>query len=147
MSERDTTVLIVDDQPVFVDAAAAVVAATPGFTVAGTAGDAAEVRHRLARIGDTDPGAELPDLVLMDVHLGEDDGVELTAELMSQNPTLRIVLVSTMAADDLAGSVSACGAAGYVPKRGFGPAALQRVWAEVGGGRGPAPGSTSTMNP
>jgi DNA-binding NarL/FixJ family response regulator len=58
-----------------------------GFTVVGEAADAAGARAAAA--------ASAPELVLVDVHLGADDGRALGAELLAGRPAPAVVLVSS----------------------------------------------------
>jgi DNA-binding NarL/FixJ family response regulator len=111
-------VLVVDDQELFRLAAAAVVAATDGFQVVGSAasGEASLVAVDELR----------PDLVLMDIHLPGIDGVESTRQIRQRQPGVQVLLLSTYDRYDDAGN---CGAVGYLPKRTLDPARLQRVWA------------------
>jgi DNA-binding NarL/FixJ family response regulator len=85
--------LIVDDDARF-RALARTTALAAGLTVVGEAADAREARALAAALG--------PDLVLVDVHLGADDGVALAAELRGERR--RVVLVSS---DPEAGGVGA----------------------------------------
>ena len=111
-------VLVVDDQEPFRLAAAAVVAATDGFQVVGSAasGEASLVAVDELR----------PDLVLMDIHLPGIDGVESTRQIRQRQPGVRVLLLSTHDRYDDAGK---CGALGYLPKRILSPSRLERVWA------------------
>ena len=111
-------VLVVDDQEPFRLAAAAVVAATDGFQVVGSAasGEASLVAVDELR----------PDLVLMDIHLPGIDGVESTRQIRQRQPGVRVLLLST---HDHYDDAVKCGAVGYLPKRTLNPSRLQRVWA------------------
>lgn len=110
---------VVDDTSWFRAAAAAVIAATVGFELIGSASSAAEAERIL-----TDPEMS-PALVLMDVDLGDGSGIELTARLTRLRPELRIVLMSTTALTDLPADVERCGAIGFVPKIDLTPAMLR----------------------
>lgn len=124
---RETAVLIVDDQAPFRLAAAAVVAATPGFHVAAVAGSGEEALLLARRLH--------PGLVLMDVHLPGVNGWEAT-RLMRSLPVPPAVVVLSGAdvadADDVAEAVAASGALCYLPKALFGPQSLSRAWAAAG---------------
>jgi DNA-binding NarL/FixJ family response regulator len=111
-------VLVVDDQEPFRLAAAAVVAATDGFQLVGSAisGEAS-----LAAVEEL-----RPDLVLMDIHLPGIDGVESTRQIRQRQPGVRVLLLSSHDTYDDAGQ---CGALGYLPKRILNPSRLQGVWA------------------
>ena len=113
-------VFVVDDTAWFRRAAGAVIEATDGFEVAGCAESAAEGERILA-----DPEI-CPDLVLMDVDLGDGSGIDLTATLTQLRPELRILLVSTIDRADLPARAETCGAIDFLPKIEFTQAMLRR---------------------
>lgn len=117
-------VVIVDDQPPFRDAARAVLARIDGFELV------AEVDSGEAAVASC---AELvPDLVLMDINMGELDGIEATRLITDAHPSTRVVLVSTYSLEDLPPTARASGAVAYVNKDELSPRALRRLW-EAGG--------------
>ena len=107
------TVLIVDDDPSFREAARIVLAAR-GFRVVGEAEGAAEGLALAGRVR--------PDAVLLDVYLPDGDGVAV-AERLSATGGCRVVLTSgdrDAVPDRL---VTSCGADGFVSKENLaGPA-------------------------
>lgn len=117
-------VAIVDDHPVFRLGMAALLASLPGIEVVG---QAASQQEALALACDT------VDVVLMDLHLGEDSGIETTRELVRRRPELK-VLVITMREDDesVVASVRA-GARGYLLK-GASPEEVERAVRAVANG-------------
>lgn len=80
-------VLVVDDQEPFRLAAAAVVATTPGFVLAGEAGSGEEALEAVRRL--------LPDIVLLDVVLPGMDGWTTAERIRAGHPSVRVVLLST----------------------------------------------------
>jgi two-component system response regulator AlgR len=119
----EVRVLIVDDQEPYRRAMAAVVGATDGFVVVGSATSGEESLEAAAELG--------PDLVLMDINLPGIDGIEAARRLASSSNRPVVVLLSTYDADqfELAGS----GAAAYIPKAAFGPDRLSEAWATASG--------------
>jgi len=110
-----TRVLLVDDQPQFRRAAAALINATPGLDLVGEAGSgeqAVDLADELA-----------PDLIVMDVRLPGIDGTEACRRILRARPGVRVVLVSTYERADLPG-VDGCGAARFVRKQDFDVPAL-----------------------
>lgn len=102
-----TTVLVVDDHPVFRSGVAALLGAN-GYEVVGEAAGAAEAIELVRRLR--------PAIVLMDLGLPDGSGVTATERIMAEHPEVRVVVV-TMFDDD--GSVRAAlraGATGYVVK-------------------------------
>ena len=102
-----STVLIVDDHPVF-RANARAVLESEGFDVVGEAGSAAEALAALRR--------ERPDVVLLDVQLPDGDGFELAEVLTSNGSAVNVVLVSSRDYSDFAHLIERSGARGFVPK-------------------------------
>jgi DNA-binding NarL/FixJ family response regulator len=81
-----------------------------GLSVVGTAGTAAAGRELVERLN--------PDVALVDIRLGEDSGIKLTAELVDADPDRRIVLYTGSADVDLLISGLDSGARGYALKDG-----------------------------
>ena len=117
------SVLVVDDHAGYRSVAAAVVAAAPGFTLTGSAASSTEVFDVLAGLTAS------PDLVLMDVNLGDESGIDVSERLVAAHPGTKVVLVSTLRPDELPPGTDACGASGYLPKMQLSPTTLARVWA------------------
>jgi len=102
-----TTVVVVDDHPVFRSGVAALLEVN-GYQVVGEAAGAAEAVELVRRLR--------PAIVLMDLGLPDGSGVTATERIVAEHPEVRVVVV-TMFDDD--GSVRAAlraGAAGYVVK-------------------------------
>jgi CheY-like chemotaxis protein len=117
-------VLIVDDLEPFRQAASAVVGATPGFVVVGTAVDGEE---SLAAVDE-----QRPDLVLMDVNLPGIDGLEATRRIRSREDAPVVVLLSTYEFSDIGGEAFSCGARAYLTKAEFDSDWLRQVWDGLG---------------
>jgi DNA-binding NarL/FixJ family response regulator len=114
-------VLVVDDQQLFRGAMTAVVDATDGFEVVGTAASGEQALTVGAALG--------PDLVLMDVNLPGIDGVEATRRLRASRPGLVVLLLSTYDALEGEALAAECGAVGYVTKSELAPDTLSAAWA------------------
>ena len=117
--EHGPRVLIVDDHEQFRRAAAGVVATTDPSIVVDEA-DSGEEAVRLAR-------SLLPDLVLMDVHLGGMSGVEATRLLLADRPGVAVVLLSSYEPSELPEDLLDCGAFAYVHKADLHPAVIRRA--------------------
>ena len=118
-------VLTVDDQPLFRDAARAVVSATPGFEALAEVTSGEDALALVARLQ--------PDLVLLDVSLPGIDGLETCRRLAAARPAPLVVLIS---ADDhafLRESAREYGAAGFVSKHDLHPGILRTLWDRFGG--------------
>jgi DNA-binding NarL/FixJ family response regulator len=99
--------LIVDDSEAFL-ASARRLLESHGMEIVGTATSGAEALDLAAALS--------PDLALVDVELGEEDGVALAEELRSRSPALRVVLISTYSSDDMRDVISTSSAVGFLPK-------------------------------
>jgi two-component system invasion response regulator UvrY len=121
-------VLIVDDQPVFRDAAREVVeAAAPDFLLVGEA-DSGE--HALAMADEVHP-----DLALVDVRMTGMDGIETSRRLTAAHPETVVVLVTMEDPLNLPGEVGFCGAADLIRKQDLRPSLLRRLWRAHGHAR------------
>jgi DNA-binding NarL/FixJ family response regulator len=117
-------VMIVDDQQPFRAAARAVVARVPGFDLI------AELDSGEAAVAAC--AVESPDLVLMDINMGELDGIEATRRIVADDEAVRVVLVSTYALDDLPPAARDSGAIAYVNKDELSPRVIRRIWEQGG---------------
>ena len=117
-------VMIVDDQQPFRAAARAVVERVAGFELA------AEVESGEQAVAACATSA--PDLVLMDINMGALDGIEATRLITGAAPSIRVILVSTYALDDLPPGARTSGAIAYVNKDELSPRVIRRLW-ESGG--------------
>lgn len=108
--------LIVDDNPSFLDAAR-VLLGREGVEVADVASTSAEAL-RLAE-------EHAPDVVLVDVVLGEESGFELARRLEAAGAT--VVLISTHAEIDIEDLLAGSTAAGFVPKSQLSAVAIHRI--------------------
>ena len=80
------------------------------------------------------------DVVLMDLHLGQDSGVETTRELIRRHPGLRVLVVTMLEDDDSVVASVRAGARGYLLK-GATPEEVERAVRAVANGEvilGPA---------
>ncbi len=79
-----------------------------GFSVIAEAGDGEE-GVRLA-------AAMRPDVMLMDVSMGEMDGVEATRQIVDRNPNAKVVMLTMHADRDIVDRALKAGAVGYLTK-------------------------------
>lgn len=103
-------VAVVDDHRAVADAMAFAVEREAGLTCAGVAYSAASALELLQR--------EHPDAVLMDVRLGHDDGIDLTAELTKRLPDLRVIVLTAHLDQGLMSRAADAGACALLPKDG-----------------------------
>src|SRR6478672_8141659 len=105
--------LIVDDHKPFLDAARLLLE-REGVSVVGVATTSAEALRLEAELR--------PDLVLVDIRLGEESGFELARRLSGT-----VILISTHAQSEYAEQIAASPAAGFIPKARLSAAAIRRL--------------------
>lgn len=114
-------VLIVDDQPPFRAVARTLVSLLTGWRVVAEVQNGADAVA--AALQTT------PDIVLMDMNLPGMSGIEATRRIVAARPAVRVVLLSTYAAEDLPADAADCGAAAYIHKEDLTPRRLREVLA------------------
>ncbi len=107
MPEPSVRVAVVDDHPVFRLGMAGLLASLDGIEVACQAESAAEARERID---------ETVDVVLMDLHLGEDSGIETTRDLVRALPGLAVLVITMDEDDESVVAAMRAGARGYLLK-------------------------------
>ena len=117
------SVLLVDDQPVFRNVARSVLERDGACEVIGEATDG---MHALEMMGKLNP-----DIVVMDVQMGDMSGVEATRRILSRHPQANVVLTSMGSDSEYPTLAREIGARGFVPKRNLNVAMLRSL---VGGG-------------
>jgi CheY-like chemotaxis protein len=112
--------LIVDDSADFRDAASAMLERA-GISVVGKASNSAEALRFYEELH--------PDVALVDVDLGGEDGFELAEQLdrMSTASALAVILVSTYAESDLAEIIDTSPAVGFLQKLSLSPDAIRNL--------------------
>ena len=105
---RRVKVVIVDDQPIFRDAARHCLTAR-GYEVVAEAECAASAVEAVTR--------HQPDAMLLDVELGNDDGFEVCGAVTRIRPDLAVILTSVEKIyEHVPERIASCGARGFVPK-------------------------------
>jgi DNA-binding NarL/FixJ family response regulator len=109
-------VAVVDDHPVFRLGMAGLLASLEGIEVACQAESAAEAMERIDASVD---------VVLMDLHLGEDSGIETTRDLVRALPGLAVLVITMDEDDESVVAAMRAGARGYLLKSAS-PAEVER---------------------
>jgi len=112
-------VLVADDQKLVRDGLSALLGMLPGIEVIGAAIDGADA-VRQARTA-------VPDIVLMDLHMPNCDGVEATRQIVREQPRVRIVVLTAYCDDDSVFSALRAGARGFLTKDAGAAEILQAV--------------------
>jgi DNA-binding NarL/FixJ family response regulator len=108
VSAHDVRILLVDDHRLVRTALREILAAEPDLLVIGEAGSAAEALDLL--------GPTRPDVVLMDVHLPNVDGIAATRAVHEQRPQVRVLMLSATCTIHQVRRAVAAGACGYLVK-------------------------------
>ena len=107
-------VLVVDDQDLFRSALAMLLSMEEGIEVVGQAADGLAATEAAAAL--------LPDVVLLDLHMPRQDGVEATRRLLAPAAVaararpLRVLILTTLAFDEAAARAVRYGASGFLLK-------------------------------
>ncbi len=101
-------ILIGDDHKMFRTAIANLLGKEPGFEIVGEASEGREaVRHALIL---------RPDVILMDIRLPEMDGIAATREITTENPSAKILALSSYEDVETVIEMVRAGAKGYILK-------------------------------
>ncbi|GAA0368530.1 response regulator transcription factor [Micromonospora gifhornensis] len=115
--ERPIRVVVVDDHPVFRLGMTALLGTLTGIECVG---EAVDVDSALDLVG-----GRLPDVVLMDLHLGDRSGVEATRLIRARHPEVAVLVVTMFDDDDSLFGALRAGASGYLLK-GAAPQQVER---------------------
>lgn len=107
MSET-VRVVIADDHPVVLDGLRLLLGSLPGFVVVGEATTGREVTAQVDELQ--------PDLVVMDLHMPDIDGIAATRNIVSRSPHVAILILTMFDDDDSVFAALRAGAGGYILK-------------------------------
>ncbi len=110
MPTARTRVLVVDDHRTFAELLSRALDAEDDLVCVGHAQDSAEAIAAVDRLR--------PDVVLMDVHLPDRDGISTSAELVRDHPDLKILILTAHASLADVERAAAAGASGFLAKDG-----------------------------
>jgi NarL family two-component system response regulator LiaR len=108
MSKSPIRVLITDDHSIVRKGIRALLATESDIEVVGEAGDGAEAAAQAQALR--------PDVILMDLMMPKMDGIEATRQILAQQPGMRILVLTSFAADDKVFPAIKAGALGYLLK-------------------------------
>jgi DNA-binding NarL/FixJ family response regulator len=104
----NTRVLIVDEYPLFCIGLSSLIKLIPGYSVVGEAATIADA----LKIAEK----EKPNLVIMEIHLGNDNGMELIPKIKSKCPGIFILVMSMHNERYYSERILRMGAQGYIMK-------------------------------
>jgi DNA-binding NarL/FixJ family response regulator len=105
-----TRVLLVDDHEMVAHGLAAALGSEPDLEVVGAASSVAECVRMTADLR--------PDVVIMDLHLGDGDGIDATRQVRRIHPPASVVMLTGQPDDRILGEALAAGCSGLVAKQG-----------------------------
>ena len=105
---KKATVLLVEDHPIFSKGLALLIDTQPDFTVVGEARNGSEALAMLVE--------KKPDLAIVDLNLGDEDGLEIIHSMKIRFPKLAILVLSMYDERYYAERALKAGASGYVMK-------------------------------
>ena len=100
-------VLLVDDHPLFIDGLNNLLTSR-GIEVVGRARDGLEALQQARALS--------PDLIFMDIHLPDENGLELTKRIKSQYPHIKIVILTVYDFPEYREAAQRCGVEDFVIK-------------------------------
>ena len=103
-----TTVVVVDDHPLFLSGVQQIFKRQPDFEVIGAAESAAQLAALLKHCR--------PDIILMDIEMPETNGLDATALVRRQAPDAKVVILTGYDNPDLIFRALKIGAVGYLLK-------------------------------
>jgi two-component system response regulator DevR len=102
-------ILLVDDHEVVRLGLATLLEDIPGVIVVGEAGSAREAMLACERLG--------PDLVILDIRLPDQTGVDVCRRITERWPHIRVIMLTSYTDEDLIAEAVLAGASGYVLKQ------------------------------
>ncbi len=132
-------VLLVDDHNLILHALAAIIASESDMEVVGTAGTAEEAKDRARSL--------TPDVILLDYHLPDGDGVSIAQEVLAERPQTKIVMLTATTSDLVLVAAIEAGCAGFVPKESVEEEIITAVRAVHAGEAAISPGLLARLLP
>jgi DNA-binding NarL/FixJ family response regulator len=114
--------LLVDDNEAFIETARRLLD-RDGVRVTGTASNIAEALLQASELR--------PDIVLVDIILGDENGFDLARRLAESHAHLAIIMISSDTEDDYADLVAESPAVGFLPKDELSADGIQRLLGKV----------------
>jgi DNA-binding NarL/FixJ family response regulator len=108
MTDHGTRLIIVDDHPLVREGLKQLLAEHAEFQIAGEASNAAQAKQLVTQAQ--------PDVAVLDLTLGQDDGVELTRWIRENHPSIKIMILSMQEEALYAERLLRLGVSAYVMK-------------------------------
>jgi two-component system, NarL family, nitrate/nitrite response regulator NarL len=108
LETRTIRIVVVDDEPLFVEMVQAMLGAEEGLEIVGTAADGEEGARLAAELA--------PDLVVMDISMPVMNGIDATREIRAQDPDACVLILTGGSNVTEIDRARIAGAAGYLTK-------------------------------
>lgn len=120
-------IVLVEDHPIFRMGMVELLNADPDLVVCGEAEDLSTARRLITRLA--------PDMVIVDIGLATDNGLDLVKELARERPALPVLVLSMHDENLWAERALRAGAQGYIMKQETSTTVVAAVHAILAGGR------------
>ncbi|HEV2034876.1 MAG TPA: response regulator transcription factor [Candidatus Dormibacteraeota bacterium] len=127
IATKTARVLIADDQTLFRSGMARLLDVDDRVQVVGEAADGVEAVKLALKVK--------PDVVLMDIKMPNLDGIEATRRIVTENPEIKVLMLTTFDSDNNVIQALKAGACGYVLKDSQPGAIVSSILAVVAGER------------
>ncbi|WP_309121720.1 response regulator transcription factor [Paenibacillus sp.] len=118
-------ILLADDHPIYLEGLAMIVGGVPDFDIVGAAKSGREAVE-LAE-------ALQPDVVLMDVHMPDGNGIDSTRDIVKASPHIAVLMLTMLEDDATVFSAMRAGARGYLLKGARGREIVRAIYAAADG--------------
>jgi len=108
MSKKKIRIFLVDDHQIVRDGIKALLQDASEIAISGEASHGKELLEKLKVTN--------PDIILMDISLPDISGIELTKQVLSEFPDIKIIILSMYTHEDFIINAISAGAKGYLPK-------------------------------
>jgi DNA-binding NarL/FixJ family response regulator len=130
-------VFLVDDHEIVRLGLMTLINDQPDLEVIGEAGNAADALAGIARVR--------PDVVLMDIRIPGEGGIEVTQSTLKRFPQVKVVILTSFADDDLVLRAISAGAVGYVLKQVGNDELLRAIRSAAAGAASLDPATTARL--
>jgi NarL family two-component system response regulator LiaR len=117
--DESIRILIVDDHAIVREGQRALIDTEPGMEVVGEAKNGLEAVEKARSLR--------PDVILMDLHMPRKDGIKAIGEIKTENPHVRVLVLTSFTEDEKVYAAIKAGAMGYVMKDSLPPEILAAI--------------------